>query len=69
MKTVKVTGISFARQPEGMTCAFRYSIIDDMGTVVNSNIRGSFVDDSPETASFLQAAEAKIMERIGGDEQ
>lgn len=63
MKT-KITGISFAQQPEGMTCAYRYSQIDDAGNVVSSNNRGSFVDDSAETASFLAAAEKTILEHI-----
>lgn len=61
---IKVTGISFAQQPEGMTCAYRYSQIDDAGNVVSSNNRGSFVDDSAETAEFLAAAEKKILEHI-----
>lgn len=61
---IKVTGISFAQQPEGMTCAYRYSKIDDAGNVVSSNNRGSFVDDSTETAEFLAAAEKTILEHI-----
>lgn len=65
----KVTGISFVQQAEGMVCAYRYSEIDDAGKILSSNNRGSFVDTSPETENFLQAAEAKIMERIGGAEQ
>lgn len=65
----KVTGIYFVQQAVGMVCAYRYSEIDDTGKILSSNNRGSFVDDSPETANFLQAAEAKIMERIGGAEQ
>lgn len=61
---LKVTGISFMQQPEGMTCAYRYSEIDDMGNVVSSNIRGSFVDTSSETASFLAQMETNILSRI-----
>lgn len=61
---IKVTGISFARQPEGMTCAYRYSQIDDAGNVVSSNNRGSFVDDSTETADFLAVVEKTILEHI-----
>ena len=61
---IKITGISFAQQPEGMTLAYRYSQIDDAGNVVSSNNRGSFVDDSTETAKFLETTEAKILEHI-----
>lgn len=61
---IKITGISFAQQPEGMTLAYRYSQIDDVGNVVSSNNRGSFVDDSAETAEFLAAAEKTILEHI-----
>lgn len=66
---IKVTGISFVQQPEGMICAYRYSKIDSTGKILSSNNRGSFVDNGAETASFLAAAEARIMERIGGEEQ
>ena len=52
-----------------MTCAFRYSEVDDKGKILSSNNRGSFVDDSQETADFLKATEKKIMERIGGNGQ
>lgn len=62
--TIKVTGVSFAQQAEGMVCAYRYSEIDEKGTVLSSNNRGSFVDSSDETAAFLSAAEKKILERI-----
>lgn len=61
---IKITGVSFAQQPEGLTCAYRYSQIDDNGNVLSSNNRGSFVDDSAETASFLAAAEKTILEHI-----
>lgn len=66
---IKVTGISFAQQPEGMTCAYRYSEIDDNGNILSTNNRGSFVDDSAETSAFLTAAEKKILQRIGGDDK
>lgn len=66
---IKVTGISFAQHPEGMTCAYRYSKIDDNGNVVSSNNRGSFVDDSTETAEFLSSVEKNILQRIGGYEK
>lgn len=65
----KITGITFVQQAEGMTCAYRYSEIDDAGKILSSNNRGSFVDDSQETADFLKATEKKILELIGGDEQ
>lgn len=65
----KVTGISFVQQAEGMICAYRYSEIDDTGKILSSNNRGSFVDGSPETHDFLQAAEQNILARIGGAEQ
>lgn len=60
---------AFVQQAEGMTCAYRYSEIDDAGKILSSNNRGSFVDDSQETADFLKATEKKILELIGGDEQ
>ena len=65
----KITGITFAQQAEGMTCAFRYSEVDDKGKILSSNNRGSFVDASQETADFLASAEKKILELIGGDNQ
>lgn len=65
----KITGISFSQQAEGMICAYRYSDIDDKGTIISTNNRGSFVDDSTETADFLAAAEKNILARIGGDDQ
>lgn len=65
----KITGISFAQQEEGMTCAYRYSEIDQKGQILSSNNRGSFVDDSQETADFLAATEKKILDLIGGNEQ
>ena len=65
----KVTGISFVQQAEGMVCAYRYSEINETGKIISSNNRGSFVDDSTETADFLAAAEKNILARIGGDDQ
>lgn len=65
----KITGITYVQQAEGMTCAFRYSEVDDKGKILSSNNRGSFVDDSQETADFLKATERKILALIGGNEQ
>lgn len=65
----KITGISYMQQAEGMICAYRYSKVDENGTILSTNNRGSFVDDSAETADFLAAAEKKILQRIGGDDK
>lgn len=67
MKTI--TGISFAQQAEGMICAYKYSEVDENGTILSTNNRGSFVDDSAETADFLAAAEKKILQRMGGNDK
>lgn len=65
----KITSISYMQQAEGMICAYRYSEVDENGTILSTNNRGSFVDDSAETEDFLAAAEKKILQRIGGDDK
>lgn len=65
----KITGISYMQQAEGMICAYRYSEVDENGTILSTNNRGSFVDDSAETEDFLAAAEKKILQRIGENDK
>lgn len=60
----KVTGYSFVQTPEGLRVAYTYSKIDSSGNVVQSNVRGSFIDDSTETAAFLEAMNQAILSRI-----
>lgn len=63
MKT-KVTGVSFVQTPEGLRVAYTYSKIDDNGNVTQSNVRGSYIDDSTETAAFLSGLFDAILARI-----
>lgn len=63
MKT-KVTGVSFVQTPEGLRVAYTYSKIDDNGNVTQSNVRGSYIDDSAETADFLSGLFDTILARI-----
>lgn len=60
----KVTGYSFVVTPEGLRTAYTYSKIDANGNVISSNIRGSYIDDSDETKSFLSNIEKIILEKI-----
>ena len=62
--TTKITGYAFVQTPEGLRVAYTYSKIDADGNVTASNIRGSYIDESEETAAFLAALEAKIMARM-----
>lgn len=64
MKT-KVTGVSFVQTPEGLRVAYTYSKIDENGNVTQSNVRGSYIDDSEETAEFLAGIEAAVLAHIG----
>lgn len=63
MKT-KVTGVSFVQTPEGLRVAYTYSKIDDNGNVAQSNVRGSYIDDSDETSDFLSGLFDTILARI-----
>ena len=63
--TKKVTGVGFVRSPEGLRVAYRYAKIDDQGNITDSNIRGSYIDDSEETEAFLQGIEAAVLAHIG----
>lgn len=60
----KVTGYSFVQTPEGLRVAYTYSKIDSSGNVMQSNVRGSFIDDSTETAAFLETMNQAILSRI-----
>lgn len=64
MITTKVTGYAFVQTPEGLRVAYTYSKIDDEGNVVTSNARGSYIDSSMETESFLSSLEKSIVKRI-----
>lgn len=61
----KVTGVGFVRSPEGLRVAYRYAKIDDQGNITDSNIRGSYIDDSSSTAEFLASIEDAILAHIG----
>lgn len=60
----KVTGVGFVQSPEGMRVAYRYATIDANGNITASNQRGSYIDDSEETAAFLQGIEAAVLAHI-----
>ena len=62
--TTKITGYAFVQTPEGLRVAYTYSKIDGDRNVTASNIRGSYIDDSEETAAFLATLEAGILQRI-----
>lgn len=62
--TKKVTGVGFVRSPEGLRVAYRYAKIDDQGNITDSNIRGSYIDDSEETEKFLARIEAAVLAHI-----
>ena len=63
MKT-KITGYAFVQTPEGLSVAYTYSRIDEHGNVVASNVRGSYIDDSTETADFLKELDETILTHI-----
>lgn len=67
MTTTKVTGYAFVQTPEGLRVAYTYSKIDGNGNVTTSNVRGSYIDSSPETQSFLDNLEKSIVKRIDGN--
>ena len=61
----KVTGIAFMQSPEGLRVAYRYAKIDENGNITASNLRGSYIDASEETAQFLAGIEAAVLAHIG----
>ena len=61
----KVTGVGFVQSPEGMRVAYRYATIDENGNITASNQRGSYIDDSAETAKFLEGIETAVLAHIG----
>lgn len=63
---LKVTGVGFVQSPEGLRVAYRYATIDDKGNIISSNQRGSYIDDSAETAEFLAGIEATVLAHIEG---
>lgn len=62
--TTKVTGYAFVQSPEGLRVAYKYAKIDADGNIVANNLRGSFVDESEETKTFLEALSRKILTHI-----
>lgn len=66
MSKSKVTGLYFLRTAEGIRVSYTYSEIEDDGTVKSNNNRGSYIDLSPSTESFLDGIEKNIEERIDG---
>lgn len=44
--------------------AYTYSKIDKTGNVVQSNIRGSYIDDSADTAAFPEKMNQAILSHI-----
>ena len=62
--TTRITGYAFVPTPEGLRMAYTYSRIDENGNVTASNVRGSFIDDSGETAAFLRALDETILAHI-----
>ena len=62
--TVKVTRYSFVQTAEGLRVAYTYSKIDKAGNVVQSNIRGSYIDDSADTATFMKKMNQAILSHI-----
>lgn len=62
---LKVTGVGFVQSPEGLRVAYRYAKIDNNGNITASNQRGSYIDDSAETAKFLEGIETAVLAHIG----
>lgn len=60
----KVTGYAFVQSPEGLRVAYTYAKLDENGNILDNNIRGSYVDESEETKSFLAALEQKVLSHI-----
>lgn len=62
--TIKITGYAFIETSEGLRIAYTYSKIDGNGNVTVSNARGSYIDLSEETKSFLKGLNEKILSHI-----
>ena len=67
MNVTKVTGIALVNTAEGLRIGYTYSKIDDNGNVTASNIRGSYIDESEETKSFVDSLTNTIKKRVDSD--
>lgn len=67
MSVTKVTGIAIVNTAEGLRIGYTYSKIDDNGNVTASNIRGSYIDESESTESFVDSLTKTIVKRIESD--
>ena len=67
MSVTKVTGIAYVNTAEGLSIGYTYSKIDDNGNVTASNIRGSYIDESESTKSFVDSLTKTIVKRIESD--
>ena len=67
MNVTKVTGIALVNTAEGLRIGYTYSKIDDNGNVTASNIRGSYIDESEETKSFVDSLTRTIKKRVDSD--
>lgn len=58
----KITGIGLAVTAEGLQVAMRYSVLDDTGSIVATNQRASYIDDSLTDTyiAIVEAAKAHI---------
>lgn len=64
MRKIKITGIGLVDKPEGLRVAYRYCKLDDNGNITESDVRGSYVDDSDETAEFFAKLKADALAHV-----
>lgn len=62
--TKKITTIGFVRAADGLRVTYAYSKLDDAGNTLSANNRGSYVDDSAETAEMVQTLQDAILAHI-----
>ena len=67
MNVTKVTGIALVNTAEGLRIGYTYCNIDDNVNVTASNIRGSYIDESEETKSFVDSLTKTIKKRVDSD--
>ena len=56
-----ITGVSILTTAEGQRITYTYSIIDDVtGTIIQNNVRRSFIVLDTETQGMVDALKAKV---------
>lgn len=62
--TKKITSIGFVNGADGLRITYAYNKIDDMGNILSSNNRGSFLDEKEDTLEILEKLKEKVFNHI-----